>query len=635
MRRRRNGARRLALKIRLGGASVRESIQTRLAAWRPVVTLEEVQRRLELFIAALYGAPIPIVPNTQNASTWLDRASRAMNAADAAVAATPATDGASIRLPREMRAGEGAGAALARYRLFAVEQAERILRGTAALAASNDPIVRDLYLVKEASAIDARIARDQPGLRPLLERERAAALAARPRQVSLTKRERAVESIVRESLSSDPALAQAGDPHDSLDWARETADLVRRLPGGYRGIRPTQVWGAVTESLGSDWRREASHPIENIVMRKYLWGRTEADSEDSTGRTTAAAEKYSENKDASSVPDTRQRADARRRGNASAAPSGQTTLDRPDLEGLPPAIWYDEWDADAGAYAKRKAGVRISPPASAVDEARVWADRAIREHAALERKVRHQFERLRARRTLLPRQRSGDEIDLAAMVGALTDRQMGQGGNDRLYMAARPARRGLAIGLLADVSGSTKAQVSDGRRIIDLEKVALLLATTALDALGDRYAAYAFAGQSPENVSLTVLKEFAERSGAETRRRIGALAPGGFTRLGAAVRYVTAQLAAESAGHRLLLLLSDGRPNDVDRYQSEYGVEDSRQAIVEARASGVYPYCLTIDANASEYLPRIFGATGYAVVTKAEQLPTAMVAVVRGVVRRG
>jgi nitric oxide reductase NorD protein len=629
------GVRRLALKAKLTASSVRERVHATIAAWRPVVTLEDVQRRLELFIAALYGAPIPIVPNTQNPSTWLDRASQAMNASDAAVAATPATDGASIRLPREMRADEGAGAALARYRLFAVEQAERILRGTAALASSTDPIVRDLYLVREAAAIDARIARDQPGLRAVLERERATSLAARPNQRTLTKRERAVESIVRESLSSDAASARAGEPHDSLDWARETAEQVRSLPGGYRGIRPTQVWGTVAESLGKDWRREASRPIENIVMRKYSWGRTEADSEDSTGRTAAAAEKYSENKDASSVPDTTQRDDARRRGNASAAPIDQATLDRPDLEGLPPATWLDEWDADAGAYLKRKAGVRVSPPASANDEAQTWADRALREHAALERKVRHQFERLRARRTLLPRQRSGDEIDVAAVVGAMTDRQMGEGGNDRLYMAARPARRGLAIALLADVSGSTKAQVSDGRTIIDLEKVALLLASSALDGLGDRYAAYAFAGQSAENVSLTTVKEFAERSGAETRRRIGALAPGGFTRLGAAVRYVTARLAAESAGHRLLLLLSDGRPNDVDRYQSEYGVEDARQAILEARASGVYPYCLTIDANASDYLPRIFGAAGYAVVTRAEQLPTAMVAVVRGVVRRG
>ena len=72
-------------------------------------------------------------------------------------------------------------------------------------------------------------------------------------------------------------------------------------------------------------------------------------------------------------------------------------------------------------------------------------------------------------------------------------------------------------------------------------------------------------------------------------------------------------LAHQSAGHRLLLILSDGRPNDVDAYQSEYGVEDARQAIMEARASGVYPCCITVDRDASEYLPRIFGSTGHTI----------------------
>ena len=76
-------------------------------------------------------------------------------------------------------------------------------------------------------------------------------------------------------------------------------------------------------------------------------------------------------------------------------------------------------------------------------------------------------------------------------------------------------------------------------------------------------------------------------------------------------------------------ILSDGRPNDVDRYQGEYGVEDSRQAIMEARASGVFPFCLTVDANASEYLPRIFGTAGHTILTRPEQLPRALLGVVR------
>ena len=176
--------------------------------------------------------------------------------------------------------------------------------------------------------------------------------------------------------------------------------------------------------------------------------------------------------------------------------------------------------------------------------------------------------------------------------------------------------------------------MAGSRRIIDIEKITLALATQALDALGDLYAIYAFAGRHASNVKITVVKDFDESNGEAVTRRISALSPGGFTRLGAAVRHATHQLARQTAGHRLLLLLSDGRPNDLDAYQGPYGVEDSRQAILEARASGVFPYCLTIDQAASEYLPRIFGNSGHTILQKPEQLPRALLAVVRGLIKR-
>jgi nitric oxide reductase NorD protein len=119
------------------------------------------------------------------------------------------------------------------------------------------------------------------------------------------------------------------------------------------------------------------------------------------------------------------------------------------------------------------------------------------------------------------------------------------------------------------------------------------------------------------------------------RERVTSIAPGGFTRLGAAVRHATRELAQQSAGHRLLLILSDGRPNDTDAYQGTYGVEDSRQAIFEARASGVFPFCLTVDADASEYLPRIFGTAGHVILRRPAQLPSALLAVVSALIRRG
>jgi nitric oxide reductase NorD protein len=206
--------------------------------------------------------------------------------------------------------------------------------------------------------------------------------------------------------------------------------------------------------------------------------------------------------------------------------------------------------------------------------------------------------------------------------------------DDRLYIDARPARRGFAISLLVDISGSTETRVTPAFKIIDLERLALLLASEALDALGDLYSISAFTGKGPDSVIVMPVKRFDESSGDGTRRRIAALKPGGFTRLGAAVRHCTWQLTRQTAGHRLLLILSDGRPNDYDRYQGTYGIEDSRQAIMEARASGVFPFCLTVDRDASEYLPHIFGTAGHTILRRPEQLPTALLSAVTALVRR-
>ena len=120
-----------------------------------------------------------------------------------------------------------------------------------------------------------------------------------------------------------------------------------------------------------------------------------------------------------------------------------------------------------------------------------------------------------------------------------------------------------------------------------------------------------------------------ERHGDAVRRRIAALEPEANTRLGAAVRHTTALLARQPAGHRLLLIVSDGRPNDIGHYQDRFAVDDSRQAMAEARAAGVHPFCLTVDREQSDYLPRIFGPAGYTIMREPDQLPAALLRGVR------
>jgi nitric oxide reductase NorD protein len=262
-----------------------------------------------------------------------------------------------------------------------------------------------------------------------------------------------------------------------------------------------------------------------------------------------------------------------------------------------------------------------------------WVASVLSRHARLIRRVRTRLERLRPRPLRVYRQVDGPEIDTAAYVTACADRQAGVTPDARLYMAMRAERRELAVALLLDVSASTDAWVSTNRRIVDVEKEAMLVVCEALEALDDRYGMFAFSGEGPDEVSVESLKGFDESSSLAVRRRIAALDCDRYTRLGAPIRHVTAALCRQAAGSRLLLLLSDGKPNDVDVYEGKYGVEDTRQAVAEARRQGVKVFCLTVDREAPRYAPRIFGRAGFSVLHKPEQLPTVVVEVLRHLIR--
>ncbi len=633
------GARRLLLKSRYAAESARDRMRSALRIGPETIPLETVQRRLEIVLAAVYGRQIPIEPIETN--VWTRERVRQFAKGDIRGAeATPGIDGQKIYLPPELRTSGNEKRALARYRLFAMEQAERITRGTATHAPLTDPLERDLYFLREGAAVDAEIARKHPGLADALARERRAVLACRPKVDELTPAERDVETMVRDALEGR-LPAEGGDPADSLRWARENAQRIRARGARYRGLPPAAHWGIVRDAEGA--LKDA--PDESKRWIRGSFDRNEGAEQGGqathigeAGQRPIEQEDHANDGDRAepdgeaAITQVQTRDPMLEIGDGGVA-SGRAVSDllQPD-ELLPPAVLYDEWDSYHGMYLKKHTSVRLSEPTLGDP---LWASTTLREHGATVRQIRQQFERLRARRTLLSRQRAGDDLDIAAVIDAMVDRRLGESPDDRLYLDARPARRGLAIAIVVDTSGSTEQRVTDEWRIVDLEKIALLLATEALDALGDLYAVYAFAGKSAANVKVDVIKEFGERSGDAVHRRIASLTPGGFTRMGAAIRHATTQLARQSAGHRLLLLLSDGRPNDIDIYQGPYGVEDSRQAIFEARASGVFPFCITIDRDASEYLPRIFGQAGHTILQRPQQLPTALLAVVRKLVGRG
>jgi nitric oxide reductase NorD protein len=225
-------------------------------------------------------------------------------------------------------------------------------------------------------------------------------------------------------------------------------------------------------------------------------------------------------------------------------------------------------------------------------------------------------------RRWLKAQPDGSEADLDAWVRRHTDRAAGHtGGRDALYLAQVRQLRDLACLVLADLSLSTDAWISNEHRVIDVIRDSLMLFSEALSATGDAFGLYGFSSLKRSHVRFHCLKEFGDRFDAAARGRIQAVKPGYYTRMGAAVRMAAKVLEEQKNALRLLLILTDGKPHDMDHYEGRYAIEDTRKAVLEAREAGLKPFCVTIDREGAGYLPHVFGRDGYTVVRDPAELP--------------
>ena len=287
----------------------------------------------------------------------------------------------------------------------------------------------------------------------------------------------------------------------------------------------------------------------------------------------------------------------------------------------PERLDYPEWDWRSATYRHPGATVLLLPASHGPQQ---WVDDTLAERSSMLHEIRRRFELLRAQRTRLRRQLDGDDIDLQAYLESHADFRAGLPRDQRLYQSERRSRRDMAITLLVDVSGSTDGWIANHRRVIDVEREALLLVCIALEGMAEPYSVLAFSGEGPQGVVVRSVKRFDEPYGTSVAQRIAGLEPEHYTRAGAAIRHASSLLLRQSAEHRLLLLLSDGKPNDVDDYEGRYGVEDMRQAITEAKLQGIAPFCLTIDRQGANYLPAVFGPQHYALLPRPELLPTVL-----------
>lgn len=283
---------------------------------------------------------------------------------------------------------------------------------------------------------------------------------------------------------------------------------------------------------------------------------------------------------------------------------------------LSDGIPIDEWD-----YKKQtlqKDHCRLIEMSSRQAEARELPEKL----RAQAHKVRRQFEALRPQRQWVNKQSEGSELDLENYVNYVADRHQGVVRSDLpIYRDVRNLNRDLSCLLLADLSLSTDAYVNNHSRVIDVIKDSLYLFSEALTATGDRFALHGFSSRNRNHVRFYNIKGFDEHYNNDIRGHIDAMRPGYYTRMGTAIRHATNLLVKEKSEQKLLLIVTDGKPNDIDKYEGRYGIEDTRMAVLEAEKQGLRPFCVTIDEKAEDYLPYLFGSKSYVLIHNAEDLP--------------
>ncbi|MEN8214146.1 MAG: VWA domain-containing protein, partial [Pseudomonadota bacterium] len=277
------------------------------------------------------------------------------------------------------------------------------------------------------------------------------------------------------------------------------------------------------------------------------------------------------------------------------------------------AWFYDEWDYRRKHHKKRWCVLR---EVQIEEQHGGFYQQTLEKYRGLVISLRRTFELLRGEDRLMKRQAFGDDVDIDAVVEAWPDWIRGSEMTNRLFSRMHKEERNIAVLFMVDMSGSTRGWINDA------EREALILMVESLQILGDRYAVYGFSGNTRKRCESYHIKDFDERLDDGVKARICGIEAKDYTRMGAPIRHYIDKLNQVDARIKLLITLSDGKPDDYDlEYRGQYAIEDTRMALYEAQRSGVHAYCITIDATGQEYLPHMYGAANYTVIDRVEKLP--------------
>jgi nitric oxide reductase NorD protein len=353
----------------------------------------------------------------------------------------------------------------------------------------------------------------------------------------------------------------------------------------------------------------------------------------------------------------------------------QLSQELKQLDGGEVVYRYDEWDYLMRDYRVQWCLLREKPVQG--EEAGFVAG-VLQEDSALINRMRKQFQLLKPEMfKKLKRRDHGEDIDIDAAIEGYVDRRVTGVAPERVYIKRDKREREVSTVFLLDLSASTDDPIEqpspiaaaginrqpprdlrsgfshvvkdDGfyaplfavdqqkpkaKRIIDVEKEALVVMAEALESIGDEYAVYGFSGYGRDNVEFFIVKDVEERYSEAVKRRIDVLKPYRSTRMGPPIRHVIQKLHRRPARLKTLMLLSDGYPQDFDygkdRRGKDYGIQDTKVALQEARRKGIHTFCITVDREGKSYLPEMCGAEQFIVIEHVAQLPQLLPKIYRG-----
>ncbi|MCB9987837.1 MAG: VWA domain-containing protein [Rhodospirillales bacterium] len=595
------------------------------------ISFENVGRKIGVFYRALGGDSGVDIKASSPEATSFRMKFRERLGNDTGYIAQARFDGDTLFLPEKLDALPDADLNQELYfwlSAWAATAGERLPEYT-----GDDPLQRDIAYLRHVNAITQETLTHFSGLEERYHDLRQAFLETRPRR-KLPPQEEAVEAALIHLLG--------GPETESVDLLDPVLPLKNwTADKNYKPHMPVSLWGVTLPQPERQAIRreeedetEGATPQDEIRLNKTVKARRR-DSDQIERKDSILLYPFSalmsfadmlniNRKVEDDDPDQAQKAledqDEIALSDISKVPSTRLSFDLNmapediDTERLSGEHLYPEWDYRKKDHYKDYCRV-LAHTAPEGEEG--WKPDAASQKRI--RAVQRQFEALRPRREILRGQLDGTEFDMDALIRARCDLQAKGEGSDRIYLRPQNQTRDLAVSVLIDVSRSTESWI-EGRQVIDIEREALVALTQGLAACGDEHAIYSFSSLKRERVFVSTIKGFDEPSGPRILSRIGAIKPSFYTRLGGAIRHVASELETRPNAYRLLLVITDGKPNDLDHYEGRYGIEDTTEAIREVRRKGLSVFGITIDAKAQNYFPHIFGTGAYAIISHPDKL---------------